>query len=96
MIENYDQSVKIDQNSNDPYVPDHPYRIFITGCSGSGENIWLFSLIKHQEPDIDRIYLHFEDPFESMYQLLMNGKEIIHWHSNSKIHCIVYKCVIDF
>ena len=32
-------------------------------------------LIKNQQPDIDRIYLYIKDPFESKYQLLINGKE---------------------
>ena len=32
-------------------------------------------LIKNQQADIDRIYLCIKDPFESKYQLLINGKE---------------------
>ena len=28
-----------------------------------------------QRPDIDKIYLYAKDPFESKYQLLINGKE---------------------
>ena len=35
----------------------------------------LLKLIKNQQPDIDRIYLYIKDPFESKYQLLINGKE---------------------
>ena len=35
----------------------------------------LVSLIKHQRPDIDRIYLYVKDPSESKYQLLFNGRE---------------------
>ena len=35
----------------------------------------LLNLIKHQRPDIDKIYLYVKDPFESTYQLLINGKE---------------------
>ena len=34
----------------------------------------LFNLIKHQRPDIDKIYLYLKNPFESKYQLLINGK----------------------
>ena len=34
-------------------------------------------LIKHQRPDIDKIYLYIRDPFDSKYQLLVNGKEKI-------------------
>ena len=35
MRKNYDQSVEINHNSSWPYIPDHPYRIFIIGGSGS-------------------------------------------------------------
>ena len=35
----------------------------------------LLNLIKHQRPDIDKIYLYFKDLFESKYQLLINGRE---------------------
>ena len=35
----------------------------------------LLYLIKHQQPDIDKIYLYVKDPFESKYQLLINGRE---------------------
>ena len=35
----------------------------------------LLNLIKHQRPDIDKICLNVKDPFESKYQLLINGKE---------------------
>ena len=33
------------------------------------------NLIKYQRPDIDKIYLYVKDPFESKYQLLINGRE---------------------
>ena len=35
----------------------------------------LLNLVKHQQPDIDKIYLYLKDPFESKYQLLINGWE---------------------
>ena len=35
----------------------------------------LLNLIKHQRPDIDKIYLYIKDPFESNYQLLITGRE---------------------
>ena len=35
----------------------------------------LLNLIKHQQPDIDKIYLYVKDPFESKYQLRINGRE---------------------
>ena len=33
------------------------------------------SLIKHQQPDIDKIHLYVKDLFRSKYQLLINAKE---------------------
>ena len=74
-MKNYDQSVKINHNSNCHYVPDHLYRILIIGGSGSGKTNALLNLIKGQGPDIDKIYLHFKDPLESKYQLHINEKE---------------------
>ena len=35
----------------------------------------LLNLIKHQRRDIDKIYIYVKDPFESKYQLLINGRE---------------------
>ena len=35
------------------------------------------TLIKNQQPDTETIYLYVNDPFESKYQLLNNGKEKI-------------------
>ena len=35
----------------------------------------LLNLIKNQRPDNDKIYLCIKDPFESKYQLLINGRE---------------------
>ena len=32
----------------------------------------LLNLIKHQRPDIDKIYLYVKDPLESKYQLIIN------------------------
>ena len=47
-MKNYDQSVKINHNSNWLYVPDNPYRILIIGGSGSGKTNVLSNLIKQQ------------------------------------------------
>ena len=47
MVKNYDQSVEINHNLNWPYIPDHPYRILITGGAGSGKTNVLLNLIKH-------------------------------------------------
>ena len=35
----------------------------------------LLNLTKHQQPDIDKIYLYFKNLFKSKYQLLINGRE---------------------
>ena len=35
----------------------------------------LLKLIKNQQPDIDKINFFVKDPFESKYQLLINGSE---------------------
>ena len=35
----------------------------------------LFNLIKHQQPNIYKIYLYVKDPFESKYQLPINGRK---------------------
>ena len=52
MMKHYDESVKINHNLNWPFVPDHPYRIWIIAGLGSGK-LMLLNLIKHQRPDID-------------------------------------------
>ena len=36
--------------------------------SGSGKTNALLNLIKHQRPDIGKVYLYIKDPFESKYQ----------------------------
>ena len=35
----------------------------------------LLNLIKHQRPDLNKIYLYVKDPFESKYHYLINGRE---------------------
>ena len=35
----------------------------------------LLNLIKHQRPDFDKNYSYVKDPFESKYQLFINGRE---------------------
>ena len=75
MMKNYDESVEIKHNQNWPYIPAHPYRILITDGSETGKTNVLLNLIKHQRPDINKIYLYTKDPFESKYQLLINERE---------------------
>ena len=53
----------------------HPYRILIIGGSGSGKTNALLNFTKHQLQDIDKISLYVKDPFESNYQLFINGRE---------------------
>ena len=46
-----------EHNEKWPYIPDYPYRILITGESGSGKKNTLLNLIKEQR-DIDKTYLY--------------------------------------
>ena len=73
-MKNHDESVKINNYSKWPYIPVHLYRILIIGGSGSGQTNVLLNLIKHQRPHIDKIYFCIKAPFESKYQLLINGR----------------------
>ena len=61
-MNSYDQLTEINYNPKWPYIPDQPYRILIIGGSGSGKTNVLLNLIKHQPPDIDKIYLYVKDP----------------------------------
>ena len=70
----YANENKIEHNSKWPYIPDHPYRILIIGGSGSGTRNALLNLINN-EPDIDKIYLYANDPYEAKYQYLINKRE---------------------
>ena len=65
---------KTEHNLNWPYIPDHPYRIFIVGDSESGKTNALLNLINNQ-PDIDKIYLYAKDPYEAKYQYSINKGE---------------------
>ena len=52
MTKNYDQSAKINNYPNCPYIPDHPSQILISCGSGSGKTNALLNLI-NQRPDIE-------------------------------------------
>ena len=73
-FDNYANENKTEHNSNWPYIPDHPYRILITGGSGSGKTNALLNLINNQ-PVIDKIYLYAKDPYEAKYQFLIHKRE---------------------
>ena len=52
-FDDYTNENIIEHNSKWPYIPDHPYRILITGGSGSGKTNALLNLMNHQL-DIDK------------------------------------------
>ena len=72
-FDDYADENKTEHNLKWPYIPDHPYRILIIGGSGSGKANALLNLINNQ-PDIDKIYLYAKDPYEVMYQILINKR----------------------
>ena len=56
---NFDDVIKENikrHNPNWPKIPDHPYRILLTGGTVSGKTNSLFNLV-NQQPDIDKVYL---------------------------------------
>ena len=46
-FDDYANENKTQHNSKWPYIPDHPYRILIIGCSGFGKTNALLNLINH-------------------------------------------------
>ena len=73
-FDDYANESKTEQNLKWLYIPDHPHRTLITGCSRSGKINALLNLINNQ-PDIDKIYLYAKDPYEAKYQYLINKRE---------------------
>ena len=73
-IDDYTNENKIEHNSKWPHIPDHPYRILIVGGSGSRKTNALLNLMNNQ-PDIDKICLYANDPYETKYQYLINKRE---------------------
>ena len=63
-----------EHNEKWPYIPDHPYRILITGDSGSGKTNILINLINEQH-DIDKIYLYARDLNEPKYKILIKKRK---------------------
>ena len=73
-FDDYTNENKTKQNSNQPYVPDHPYRILIIGGSESRKTNALLNLINN-EPDINKINLYATDLYEEKYKhLIKKGK----------------------
>ena len=67
--------MKITKNNEKwPYTPDHPYRIWIIGGSGSGKTNALLNLINEQN-DIDKMYLYARDLNEPKYKTLIEKRE---------------------
>ena len=62
-----------EHNPNWPEVPDHSYKILIVSGFGSRKTNAGLNLINH-EPDIDKIFLYANDPYEAKYQLLINKR----------------------
>ena len=62
-----------EQNKKWPFIPDHPYRIFLIGGSESGKTNVLLNLMKEQVCDsfIGKIYLYAKDLSEPKYEFLI-------------------------
>ena len=67
-FDDYTNENKTEHNSKWPYILDHPYKILKIWGSGSEKRNALLNLINNQ-PDIDKIYLYAEDPYEAKYNI---------------------------
>ena len=70
-FDEYTNENRINHNPNWPCIPDHPYRILVSGKTNT-----LLNLISNQ-PHIDKIYLHAKDLYEPKYRFLINKRESI-------------------
>ena len=75
MVKNYEESVQINHIPNWPYIFDHLYRILKLVVQDQRKTNMFLNLLKHQQPDIEKIYFNFKDPLKSKYQSLINGRE---------------------
>ena len=57
-FDNYTNVNKTEHGSKQPYIPDHRYRLLITGGSGSGKTNELLYLMNNKL-DIDKININF-------------------------------------
>ena len=73
-FEDYVNENKTEHNKNWSHTPDHPYRALIIGGSGFGKTNVLLNLIENH-PDINKICLYAEDPYEAKYQYLISIRE---------------------
>ena len=73
-IDYYINENKTERNEKWPYIPDHAYRILITGSSGSGKTNALIDLINERN-DVDTIYLYARDLSEPKYEYLIKKCE---------------------
>ena len=46
-FDDYTNENKRKHNPNWPYIPEHPYRILIIGCSGSGKTNFVIEFDRH-------------------------------------------------
>ena len=62
-------------------IPDHPYRILITGGSASRKTKSLLNLIKQQDNDdysiVDKIYLNVKDLIKQNINILLKTMKIM-------------------
>ena len=65
-----------EHNKNDHKIPDHPYRVFIIGDSGSGKINALLNVISQQDY-VDKIYLYEKDLSEPKYEFLIKILKIL-------------------
>ena len=75
-FDDYEYENRTDHNLNWPHIQDYPYRILITGGAGSGKTNALLNLTNNQ-PDIDKINLYANDPYETKHQLLIYKRESV-------------------
>ena len=64
-----------EHNEKRPFIPDHPYRMFIIWGSRSEKTNALLNLIKKQDSLMDKTYLYTKDLNELKHQFLIKKRE---------------------